>query len=152
MSLPMAQRKTMSRWSEFADLTRGAAPRELLVEAEALMERRDAALDLGAGALNETRYLLERGFKCVVALDLEPRPADAAALPAERLRYMRIAIEDYRFPGASSTSSTPNIPCPMCGRSISTGCLPASGGRCGRAAFSPASCSATATNGPAIRP
>jgi SAM-dependent methyltransferase len=89
------------RWQLFADLTRDAPPRELLVRADRLVAARDAAIDVGSGALNETRFLLDRGYREVTALDLEPlRPEDARKLPAGRVRYVRQSFDDFAFPVA----------------------------------------------------
>ena len=46
-------------WDEFNEATRNKPPRGLLVKA---VKAGGYALDFGAGALNETRYLLERGY------------------------------------------------------------------------------------------
>ncbi|MGD9739809.1 MAG: class I SAM-dependent methyltransferase [Bauldia sp.] len=87
------------RWQEFADITRGAPPRALLVDADGFVSERGTALDIGAGALNETRFLLQRGYSEVVALDLELlRSQDAAELRSPRFRYVRQSFADFVFP------------------------------------------------------
>ena len=90
------------RWEEYGELMRGSPPRELVVRADAFVTTRDAAIDVGAGpALNETRFLLDRGYRQVTALDLEPiRPEDTSRLPAGRFRYVRQSFEDFAFPRA----------------------------------------------------
>lgn len=47
-------------------------PRHLLVEALDYTDERGAALDLGAGDLRDSRYLLKTGFQHVTALDKLP--------------------------------------------------------------------------------
>ena len=59
----------------------GHPPRPLLLNALAYVEFHGRALDLGAGPLNDSRYLLSQGFKKVVALE----PASAALPPASSM-------------------------------------------------------------------
>jgi SAM-dependent methyltransferase len=88
-----------SRWSEYVELTRDSPPRDQTVRAAALVQRKGRAIDIGAGALNETRFLLEAGFAEVVAIDLEPLDERAAAgLPLDRFTYVRTAFESFDFP------------------------------------------------------
>ena len=91
----MEERKT------FAELTRDRSPRPLLVRALTHVAKRDKAVDLGAGALNESRYLLDEGFRHVTAIDHEPPPPYAAELPKDRFRYVSGDMEDYSFPDAA---------------------------------------------------
>jgi len=64
-----------------------------------LVQHKRRAIDIGAGALNETRFLLTAGFKEVVALDREPLDNRAArGLPRDRFTYIRGAFESYDFP------------------------------------------------------
>ncbi len=88
------------RWEEYGELMRGAPPRELVVRADAFVAARGVAIDIGAGpALNEARFLLDRGYRQVMALDLEPLPpGEAARFPARRFRYVRQSFEDFAFP------------------------------------------------------
>ncbi len=88
-----------SRWSEFIELTRDSPPREQTVRAADLVQRKRRAIDIGAGALNETRFLLTAGFREVVALDREQLDKRAAqGLPRDRFTYIRLAFESYEFP------------------------------------------------------
>ena len=50
-------------WKKYQGRTANGKLRPLVVEALEQVTRRDSALDLGAGALNDTAYLLEQGFK-----------------------------------------------------------------------------------------
>lgn len=86
-------------WYKYAERAAGKPPRPLLVDAVGLAEGRQAALDIGAGALNDAIYLLEAGFAQVTALDAEPIANDIAArLPAERFAYVIARFEDFAFP------------------------------------------------------
>ena len=55
-------------WDQFNELTKNKPPRELLKRAAGTG---DYALDLGAGALNDTRYLLKQGYE-VDVVDSNP--------------------------------------------------------------------------------
>lgn len=55
-------------WNEYNEARKNKPPRELLTKA---VGAGGYALDLGAGALNDTRYLLEKGYE-VDAVDSSP--------------------------------------------------------------------------------
>jgi len=84
-------------WTAYYAKTKDRGPRPLLVRAVPHVTRRDEALDLGAGALNDTRYLLQEGFKHVTAVDRYV-VAIPRTLPRSRFTYTRTPFEDYRFP------------------------------------------------------
>ena len=89
-------------WYKYAERNRTKPPRPLLTRAMGFVERRDAAIDIGSGGLNDTRYLLDSGFAQVTALDGEPvAQADADTLPPERFTYTIAKFEDYAFPPAA---------------------------------------------------
>lgn len=91
---------TTPRWSRFYDFTKDSPPWPLLVRAASLAPRRGRALDLGAGAGRDTRYLLEQGFT-VTAVDGEPRAATLlAALPSDRLQVVQSSFEEFAFADA----------------------------------------------------
>jgi SAM-dependent methyltransferase len=88
---------TIPDWGRFYSFTKDSPPWPLLVRAAALAPRKGHALDLGAGAGRDTRYLLEQGFQ-VTAVDADPRAMDVlAALPQARLRVVRSSFEDFAF-------------------------------------------------------
>jgi tellurite methyltransferase len=60
--------------------------------------RKDAAIDLGGGALRETRLLLDLGF-FVTVVDTEPSVASKIAdLKCRRLTYFFQSFDDFNFP------------------------------------------------------
>lgn len=84
-------------WGRYYSLTKDSQPWPLLVRAAALAPRHGRALDLGAGAGRDTRYLLEQGFQ-VTAVDAEPGAvALLAALSQARLRVVQSTFEDFAF-------------------------------------------------------
>ncbi len=88
---------TTSDWGSFYRFTRDSPPWPLLVRAATLAPRKGRALDLGAGAGRDTRYLLEQGFE-VTAVDADPGSAALlSALPQARLRVVQSSFEDFAF-------------------------------------------------------
>src|SRR5579863_9222985 len=90
-------------WDRFYGFTQTSPPWPLLMRAAALAPKHGRALDLGAGAGRDTRYLLEQGFQ-VTAVDAEPRAvALLAALPfsVDRLRVVQSSFEDFDFAGTA---------------------------------------------------
>jgi len=86
-----------SDWGRFYGFTKDSPPWPLLVRAASLGPRSGRALDLGAGAGRDTRYLLEQGFE-VTAVDAEPRSvALLSALPQSRLSIVQSSFEDFAF-------------------------------------------------------
>lgn len=85
-------------WPNFIARTVGRAPRPLLVRAIDYAGERGAALDLGSGALNDTRFLLDQGFHNVVAVDLEPGPEHISrTFPPDRFKQVQASFEDFGF-------------------------------------------------------
>lgn len=89
----------MPTWQDYYKNTKDIPPRKLLVKAVEFVESRDAAIDLGASALNDAHYLLEQGFKKVIAVDKEAVAQEVAAMfPKDNFSYEISAFEDYQFP------------------------------------------------------
>ncbi len=85
-------------WQEYFKNTKNYQPRKLLVQAASYVCDKSVALDLGSGALNETKHLLALGFKKVIAVDREPIAASVAVmLPSEHFQYVICKIEKYQF-------------------------------------------------------
>ncbi len=59
----------MTDWDTYYKVHMSRPPRDLLVKAVALCKEKDIALDLGAGTLVESNYLIKSGFNKVVAID-----------------------------------------------------------------------------------
>ncbi len=86
-----------SDWSNFYRLTKDNPPSPLLTRAVERAPGKGRALDLGAGAGCDTRYLLEQGF-AVTAVDADPASmALLSALPQDHLRITQSRFEDFAF-------------------------------------------------------
>ena len=85
-------------WKEYFEKTKGAKHRPLLVEAIKLVKEKNKALDLGAGAFNDIKYILSEGFKHVVAVDKVSVAEDILKnlLPAQ-VSYVISRFEDFEF-------------------------------------------------------
>src|SRR5258708_22490997 len=87
----------MSDWNAFYTATKDNPHWPLLERAAALVGHAGAALDLGAGAGRDTRYLLANGWR-VTAVDQEPGSiALLKELPQERLQTIQSSFEDFTF-------------------------------------------------------
>lgn len=79
-------------WKDYYKKTIGIPPRPILVSALPHVRKKGLALDIGAGALNDSRYLLKQGFDGVVAVD-----------PAGQFVEISKSISDKHF-SAENTS------------------------------------------------
>ena len=94
----MTSVKKASNWDNFFEVTKKSPPRKYLVEAMKLVKNRDSALDLGAGTLRDTKFLLENNFKKVVAVDIEPVVSDfAKELNISNLEVDICSFEEFNF-------------------------------------------------------
>lgn len=74
--------RDVGHWDRYLALTCNRSCSELVSEAVRHVEGRRRAIDLGAGAMSDSRYLLDVGFATVTAVDASP-----ASIPyAEELR------------------------------------------------------------------
>jgi hypothetical protein len=88
----------MFNWPQYINQTKNKSVRTLLVQALEYVKNREVALDLGAGALNESKYLLDSGFKKVIAVDSEEDSEIIQAIKNEAFIFLKNKIEDYEFP------------------------------------------------------
>ena len=59
----------MFNWSDYIKKTKDRKPRSLLIESLNYVKNKGRSLDLGAGALNDSIFLLQSGFDSVTAID-----------------------------------------------------------------------------------
>jgi len=85
-------------WSEYYDFTRGQEPRELLIETLPYVKGIGKAIDIGGGALRDTKFLLQKGFD-VTVLDISPLLIkEAAGIKSDHLHLIVSSFEDFQFP------------------------------------------------------
>ena len=85
------------RWQEYQSQTAHNKPRALLIQALPYVQEKNAALDLGAGALYDAQYLLNSGFKEVIAVDMTPQFRELDTPEGARLTYVESSFEQYQF-------------------------------------------------------
>jgi tellurite methyltransferase len=86
-------------WKVYITKTKNGPPRSLLIRAVDFVENKNLALDLGAGALNDTKFLLEKGFNKVIALDQDNIGQEIfEALPKDKVDYLISTYDKYDFP------------------------------------------------------
>ncbi len=89
---------TQKDWSEYYKLTGNKPPSKLLVKALPFVANKEKAIDIGGGALKDTRYLLAEGFD-VTVIDASESVREAAhALDSEKVHVHITTFEDFQFP------------------------------------------------------
>lgn len=86
-------------WRKYIEKTSINDPRPLLVEAVGHIVSRGSALDFGAGALVDSKFLLAEGFENVVALDNDEAAEERAReIVNPNFHFVRSTFEDYEYP------------------------------------------------------
>jgi hypothetical protein len=99
METPQTEGHRPERFAAYIAARRLDPPRPLLIKAAGLVDRKDHALDAGAGALNATKYLLSAGFQHVTTFDSSPASQQVAAeLPADQVDFVLARFEDFAYP------------------------------------------------------
>lgn len=76
-------------------------PHEIFLEAVKFLPKGQLAIvDIGAGYLNETRYLLQKGY-AVTAIDKNPLPEELKDLVTPNLLYTQCDFNTYNFEPSS---------------------------------------------------
>jgi SAM-dependent methyltransferase len=92
------QSESQKDWSDYYEATKQGPPRPLLVSALKHVTNKNRAIDIGSGALNDTRYLLGQGFD-VVSIDKNPTmEQEAVDKQNEKLHTFMTKFEDFNFP------------------------------------------------------
>lgn len=85
-------------WQVYFDKTKNKPINPFHVRAFNLVQKKDEALDLGAGALVHSKYLLDLGFKHVTAVDLNKVSDDILdTLAKDRFNYHISSFEKFDF-------------------------------------------------------
>ncbi|MDP4000644.1 MAG: class I SAM-dependent methyltransferase [bacterium] len=86
-------------WQKYFQLTKDRPPSVLLQKAVGFVVTKNLALDLGAGGLKDSKYLLEQNFKKVVAVDQEQIPSEMIdLLDKTRFQFIRSSFDKFIFP------------------------------------------------------
>lgn len=88
-----------SNLDEYYRKTASIPPRPILVKAVPFVKERKTALDIGAGTLNDSKYLLDQGFLSVIAIDPASQFVHISALIIdERFSSIQTSAQEYDFP------------------------------------------------------
>lgn len=84
-------------WETFYRFTNDSPPWPLIVRAVSLLPHKGRALDLGAGAGRDTRYLVQQGFQ-VTAVDSDPHAVDILRSFQEgNVQVVQASFEEFAF-------------------------------------------------------
>lgn len=91
----------MQNWTTYFKKHASRKPREQLVRAVSFCTNKVSALDLGAGTLIESMFLLEAGFEHVTAVDSSPQSVEfAKQLDQERFVLETKTFNQFQFPNS----------------------------------------------------
>ncbi len=86
-------------WKKYFEKHLKRKPREQLVRAFSFCVNKENALDLGAGTLIESKFLIKKGFKNVVAVDNAPEVKKFVKdFNNKKLIFKNISFQEYNFP------------------------------------------------------
>lgn len=86
-------------WKKYFKKHLKRKPRRQLVRAFSFCTNKENALDLGAGTLIESKFLIKKGFKNVVAVDNAPEVKKFVKdFNNKKLIYKNISFQEYNFP------------------------------------------------------
>ncbi len=85
-------------WKEYIDKTKDKPASTLLKEALTQITNKDYVLDLGAGSLRDTKYLVEFGFKNIDVVDSSPETAlIAKTLHSKIIKVHTLTFTDFEY-------------------------------------------------------
>lgn len=85
-------------WSDYYKRTKNQRPSPLLISALQYVPHRNQAIDVGGGALRDTRYLLEQGFD-VTVIDSEPQMLiESKNISSSKLNPICTTFSNFKFP------------------------------------------------------
>jgi SAM-dependent methyltransferase len=100
-------------WKTYIQQTTNSRPRPLTVEALTYVTTGKQALDIGAGGLNDTKFLIEKGFH-VTAFDQESFTSEIAqGLPVDNITSVIKPFSEYSFPENSFDFITSQLSLPF---------------------------------------
>ncbi len=90
--------KDKKDWSQYYEITKNNPPSNLLVEAIKYVKNKRKAIDIGGGALKDTRYLLSLGFDVTVVDASELMAKEAKKIKSKKLQYFVSVFDKFNFP------------------------------------------------------
>lgn len=84
-------------WQEYYEITKNKPPTKLLIKALGYVANKSKAIDIGGGALKDTRFLLEQGFDVTVVDKADLMVKEAEAIKSDKLHYVVSSFADFDF-------------------------------------------------------
>lgn len=85
-------------WSDYYKATQSKPPRSLLIKVLEYVKNKSKAIDVGGGALNDTKYLLDQGFEVTVIDESPLMEKEAKNIPSDKLQAITTSFEEFNFP------------------------------------------------------
>lgn len=85
-------------WAEFYEITQNRPPSKLLVKALEYLTYKNKAIDIGGGALKDTRYLLSLGFDVTIIDQAQLMAVEAKKIKSDKLHYFITSFDKFHFP------------------------------------------------------
>ena len=85
-------------WSEYYKITKNKPPSKLLVRSLGYVKNKGKAVDIGGGALKDTKYLLKQGFDVTVIDSSELMAKEAKKIKSKKLQYFVSSFDKFNFP------------------------------------------------------
>lgn len=94
----MANMNPVPKWDKFYENSKDRPLRQLLLDTMEYVKRPGKALDIGAGALKESQFLLDKGFE-VTAFDSEPAAAAIAkTIHNDKFHFQKASYSEFKYP------------------------------------------------------
>lgn len=85
-------------WKKYFEVRKDKGERELLKEALQYVTHRGTALDLGAGSMNDSMYLLSQDFKHVIAMDNDDDSIEFAnKIQSDHFEFVKETFQNFYF-------------------------------------------------------
>ena len=86
-------------WQNYYEQTKNRPPSKLLIKALPFVIYKHSALDLGSGALKDSKYLLQEGFKELWAIDKEPIKKELLQdIDEQKFHFIQTSFDQFKFP------------------------------------------------------
>ena len=83
---------------EYYKITADNPPSKLLIKALGFVKNKNKAIDIGGGALKDTKYLLDQGFNVNVVDKSELMAIEAKKILSKKIHYAVSAFANFDFP------------------------------------------------------
>ncbi|MBP7006975.1 MAG: class I SAM-dependent methyltransferase [Candidatus Pacebacteria bacterium] len=85
-------------WGEYLKKQIGRKPRKQLVDAVLFLKSKETALDLGSGNFIECKFLVQSGFKKIIAIDSAPEAKEYTKNLSKKIFFKNISFNKYNYP------------------------------------------------------